>query len=112
MNYQDRVAVIRRVLAQPPKVHGAAASGVWSTAESAYEFMASRCAPGARTLETGLGVSTVLFAAWGTDHTCVVPYQLEVDAVRTYIAELGHSDEMVRFEVGFSDAVLPALSLS
>jgi hypothetical protein len=100
------------VLLDPPYVHGTAATGVWSTSESAYDLMAAHCGPGSRTLETGLGVSTVLFAGWGADHTCVVHDQGEVDAVRNHMGRLGISDERVQFRVGSSDRVLPTLELT
>jgi hypothetical protein len=108
----DRTSLIQRVLHDPPSVHGTAATGVWSTSESAYGLMAEHCGPGNRTLETGLGVSTVLFAAWGTEHTCVVPDQSEVDSVREYMRRLDISDERVQFRVGSSDEVLPTLDAS
>ncbi len=109
---EGRRALIHRVLLNPPCVHSTAATGVWSTSESAYELMAAHCAPGSRTLETGLGVSTVLFAGWGADHTCVVPNQGEVDGVREHMGRLGISDERVQFHVGSSDRVLPTLELT
>jgi hypothetical protein len=109
---EERRALIRRVLLDPPRVHSTAATGAWSTSESAYELMAAHCAPGSRTLETGLGVSTVLFAGWGTEHTCVVPDQAEVDRVRKYMSRLGISDQRVQFRVGSSDEALPTLNAS
>ncbi len=58
-----RQALIERVVLNPPPVHGTAAgeTGVWSTAHDCYDFLARHVEPGARTLETGCGISTALF---------------------------------------------------
>jgi hypothetical protein len=45
--------------------------GVWSADPDCYRFIAEHCHRGQRTLETGLGLSTVVFAALGTHHQCV-----------------------------------------
>jgi hypothetical protein len=109
---EERKALIQRVLQDPPPVHSTSATGVWSTSTSAYELMAEHCGPGSRTLETGLGVSTVLFAGWGTEHTCVVHRQQEVYHVRKHMDRLGIADGHVQFHVGSSDIVLPNLDLA
>jgi hypothetical protein len=106
-----RLSAVGRVLADPPQVHGRANSGVWSSSESVYELMARACQPGSRTLETGLGVSTALFASWGTEHICVVHSQQEVDAIRAYFDDRNLSNAHVRYCVGSSDQVLPSLEL-
>ena len=64
---------------------------------------------GGRTLETGCGISTVLFAMWAAEHVCVVPWPREADACREYLQQHGLPDH-VTFEVGWSDEVLPRLS--
>lgn len=101
---------IDTVLADPPQVHWGAPNGVWATDRSCYEFIAkSLPEQGARTLETGCGISTILFAMWAAEHVCVVPHAAEVDACRAYLEQRGHSAN-VAFELGWSDEVLPRLS--
>ena len=56
------------LLKDPPSVHLNVASGVWWTERSCYEFIKSVVGPTSRTLETGLGVSTTLFASIGNPH--------------------------------------------
>lgn len=109
MNAASRLEALESVLADPPSVHEFAPRGVWETESSAYRFMAEKCPPGSRTLETGLGISTLLFALWGTEHTCVVADQGEVDRLRAHAEPRGIDMGTVRFEVGRSDEVLPAL---
>ena len=64
--------VLRAVLDDPPEIHGPdAPKGVWRTSTDCYELLIEEVPPSARTLETGMGVSTVLFAALETEHTSV-----------------------------------------
>jgi hypothetical protein len=106
-----RQALIERVVVNPPPVHGTAAgeTGVWSTAHDCYDFLARHVEPGARTLETGCGISTALFALWGAEHTCVVYDQNEVDILISWAAQQGVDISRLTFEVGPSDDVLPRL---
>lgn len=108
-----RSTQVEAVLADPPPVHareGGPSTGVWATDADCYRFLSQHCDDKARTLETGLGVSTVLFARWSTDHTCVVHSQQEVDRCLDYCRSRGISTDRVSFEVGFSDEVLSALA--
>ena len=86
--------------------------GVWSTDPSCYRFLAERCAPGTRTLETGCGMSSVLFAALQTEHICCTAGQAEADRVVEHCRSRGISTEGVRFEVGSSHRTLPPLEAS
>jgi hypothetical protein len=105
-----RLKDIETVLADPPQVHYGAPDGVWRTDPSCYEFIAKALPEeGAVTLETGCGVSTVLFAMWSAAHVSVVPWPREAEACREYLQERDLPDGVV-FEVGWSDEVLPRLS--
>ena len=109
---EERLASVDEVLREPPQVHPSAPAGVWETAPGCYRFLARHCGPGAKTLETGLGSSTVLFAMWGAHHTCVVPSQGEVDACVEHCEAAGIDVSRVSFDVGPSDRVLPELDSS
>ncbi len=97
------------MLASPPAVHIGAEDGVWNAERSLYEFLAGHARPGVRSLETGLGVSTVLFGLWRTEHTCVVGDPGQVDRLVAYGQEHGIDLGGVDFAVGYSDQVLPQL---
>ena len=102
------------ILADPPVVHpmdrtATPAMGVWSTDESCYRFIAERCPPGTRTLETGSGLSTVLFAALGAQHVCCTAGQEEADRVRAHCEARAIPLGGLRFEVGSSHRTLPPL---
>ena len=109
-----RLAVLERVLADPPSVHPLgttldAPMGVWSTEPSCYRFMAEHCPDGTRTLESGSGLSTVLFAALGADHICCTAGQEEADRVLAHCASRNIPSDRLRFEVGSSHQSLPPI---
>lgn len=104
---EARLAVVAQVLDSPPGVHSTAPGGVWSTSRSCYDFMANHVRRGSRTLETGAGLSTVLFAAWGCDHLAVVPYSEEASAINAYCAENGIHTDSLNFDFRPSEVALP-----
>jgi hypothetical protein len=95
------------ILADPPPVHDGPASGVWSADRSLYDFLLSTVSSDSRTLETGLGVSTALFASIGSAHVCVVGDPRQVERLQAW----GRVDlSRVTFEAEPSDQVLPRLT--
>ena len=103
-----RLELITMVVASPPRIHRGG-KGVWSTEDSCYEFMAGQVRPGWRTLETGCGVSTVLFAGWGCHHLCVVPAPDQRDGIVKYCAENGMEQGTLAFDLRGSEWALPEL---
>ena len=67
--------------------------------------------PGMRTVETGCGLSTAVFAAGATAHTCVSPFADEYRRIASWCARRGIGTEAVRFVEGRSDVVLPSIDL-
>jgi hypothetical protein len=106
-----RRELVAEVVHDPPPVHGpvAGAQQVWSTELDCYDFLARHVEPGARTLETGCGISTALFTLWGAEHTCVVYRQQEAEILLEWASRRGADVSQLRFEIGPSDAVLPGL---
>jgi len=104
----ERLELVGTVLASPPQIHRQG-TGVWSTEQSCYEFMARHVQHGSRTLETGAGVSTVLFTGWGCDHLCVVPASDQRDGILAYCAERGIDPGSLSFDLRGSEWALPTL---
>jgi hypothetical protein len=103
-----RLELMATVVASPPNIHRGG-KGVWMTEESCYEFMARQVRPGWRTLETGCGVSTVLFAGWGCDHLCVVPVPEQRDGILEYCTEHEIEQGSLSFDLRGSEVALPEL---
>ncbi len=107
----ERLRWVDRLLASPPLVHPEAENGaVWSTEPTCYRFMAKHVHPGARTLETGAGLSTALFAAWGCEHLSVVPFEHEADVILRYCADHDIPTDTLRFDLRPSEVALPELA--
>jgi predicted O-methyltransferase YrrM len=62
------------------------------------------------TLETGAGISTILFALKQTFHTCVVPDAELVDRIKNYCHRNQISTAKISFQIGCSEAILPQLN--
>lgn len=99
------------LIASPPKLHIQQGEliGDWRLADEELLFIDRRLAPGMRTIETGAGVSTVLFAVRGTRHTCIVPDSGLVGRIKAWCDENGVSHEGVSFVVDRSESALPQL---
>jgi predicted O-methyltransferase YrrM len=82
------------------------------TEEDCYRFMAREIRDGFRTLETGAGVSTVLFAAWNCDHLAVVPDADEATAIENYCDGQGIPRCSLAFDIRPSEIALPTLARS
>jgi predicted O-methyltransferase YrrM len=109
MNHEERLSVISSVLQDRPQIHPKAEGGVWAADADCYRFMAKVLPENARTLETGAGLSTILFAAWNCVHTCVVPGQAQEIAIRKYCNETGIDHSNLSFDLRPSDQALPEM---
>jgi hypothetical protein len=67
--------------------------------------------PGAQTLETGLGLSTVLFALKGARHVSVSPWGSDIARVGEWCAANGIGIEDLTLLQGRSEDLLPTLDL-
>lgn len=102
------------LLAADPKLHDAPFGGADRTMTLPPEVLRHidrRVSGTARTLETGCGVSTVLFAIKGCDHVCVTPDEYAIARIRAFCDEQGISAARITFKVGQSEAILPATDL-
>jgi hypothetical protein len=100
--------VVERVLTDRPSFHLSGAAR-WDALPETLGAIARFAQPGDTTLEVGVGVSTVVFAASGTNHTAISCDPAEHDRVREYCQQVGIDDSRLDFVVGMSDDMLPAL---
>lgn len=103
---------LQGLLANPPGTHLSQATGEplpWQIAPRVLEIIDASVGPDSRTLETGAGVSTALFALKGCAHTCVVPWTSERDRLEAWGEQAGVSFDRVTFECEPSEQVLPRL---
>jgi predicted O-methyltransferase YrrM len=66
---------------------------------------------GWHTLETGCGLSTVVFANKGAIHTCISPFGSERERVAAWCDKHSISIDQVTFIVDYSEQVLPGLDV-
>jgi hypothetical protein len=96
------------ILSDPPLVHRGGTC-VWGLSEDVLRYIDDVIKPGAKTLETGAGISTILFAVRSSEHTCIVPSKQEVDMIRAYCLRKNISLDYVHFITDYSQNVLPTL---
>src|SRR5215831_18703462 len=92
------------LLNDPPKVH------VWEPGKPTssglprdfFAFIAEQLGPASRTLETGAGISTVVFALKRAQHTCVAPDGAEIDRLKAYCDLHAISMDCIDFQVTYS----------
>jgi Methyltransferase domain len=92
--------------ADPPALHegGTSCAGLhWP----ALEWIERTVQPGWATLETGAGLSTIVFASRGTDHEAVTPAEAETQRILDELRRRRIPTERIRFHIGSSDEVLP-----
>jgi len=74
------------------------------------EFISRTVEPGMVTLETGCGVSTVVFALRGCRHTVITPRAAEIERVYDYLRRHGIDTGDLTALIGSSQDLLPGLS--
>jgi hypothetical protein len=99
------------LLRTPPKFHGDddAETDGWRLDDAGLRFLDSAVRGDMRTIETGAGVSTILFALKRSQHTCIVPDARVVRRIRQYCQSTGLSLRKVNFVVERSEYALPTL---
>lgn len=105
---------VHTLIANPPKLHtdGGSLTSSWNLGREELLFLDENVKPGQHTLETGLGVSTIVFALKGSNHVCITPDQREVTNVCAFCSQHGISLESVKFINECSEYALPKMNSS
>ena len=108
MKTSRELDIVQRLLTDKPSFHdaGRPAGMLFPRPCEAIRRSAKH---GDATIEIGVGVSTVVFAASGATHIAISPDPAEHQRVRDYCQRIGVDDSRISFVVGLSDDVLPAL---
>ena len=96
------------LLAAPPKLHKYQGQLIsdWRIDDPTCRKLGGLLKPEMETLETGAGLSTIIFAASGCKHTCVMPDRGLADRIQDYCREAGIDASNIRFIVSKScDAI-------
>jgi hypothetical protein len=100
--------VVSALLRDEPSFH-VGGTRCWNALPESLAALRAYVTEGARTVETGCGASTVVFAAQGARHTTISPDAGEHQRVREYCRRIGVDDSNVTFIAASSDQVLPTL---
>jgi hypothetical protein len=108
MTMTDGLDIIQRLLTDRPSFH-LDGEARWDALPDTLGAISKSVKIGASTLETGVGVSTVVFAACGANHTAISPDPAEHARVRDYCERIGIDHSKITFIAGLSDDVLPRI---
>jgi len=102
---------LQDLLEDPPRLHrvGSEIAISYQLSDQALQFIDQHVNEASHTLETGAGISTVLFAMKASNHTCVVPAADLVARIRDYCKSSLIPDERIDFQIGMSEKILPSL---
>ncbi len=96
---------VHELLKNPPKVHEWTEGEITASGlpDKTFLYMNELLNPEMRTLETGMGISTALFAMNGTHHVCINPEETEKQRLSAYCDEHGLSLAKMNFVLKTSD---------
>lgn len=104
---------IEELIAQPQRLHWTEAGlQNWRIGPDVLRWLADHVQRDWRTLETGCGHTSIVFALRGARHTIVAPHGPEHDLVREWCAKRGFSTDNVTSVVRHSQNALPGLDCS
>jgi hypothetical protein len=113
MELNTPIMTINDLLGDDPHFHtdsvGRPAS--WNIDPGVLSYLEPLVAKEMRTLETGTGISTVLFALRGAHHISITPNNGEAVLIKRYCQKHSISLQQVEFIIGRSENVLPRLDL-
>jgi hypothetical protein len=107
------VTSLAELLADPPVVHrdGAGNRVTWQASDEVLRVIDGHVHDGSRTIETGEGLTTILFALKRAHHICVSPNEEAIGLIKAYCERKAIATDRLRFEVDCSENVLPRLKL-
>ena len=104
---------LQKLLENPPLIHKKASGEAisWQLSDEILHYIDQNVSEDSTTVETGAGISTILFAIKGSNHTCICPSQPQVDRIKAYCQQRQINIEKIEFKVDCSEDVLPSLKI-
>jgi hypothetical protein len=105
---------LEKLLNDNPKFHttGAGEAVSYGLAPEVLSYIAEKVTPESKTLETGSGLSTVLFASLSSQHICITPDQAEADRIVAYCKRNDIRLDKVKFVVERSETAVPKVEVN
>ncbi len=104
-----KYAVLEELVRNEPAFHhDGSQEQVWSARQETLRYLVEVTRPSDRTVETGAGASTVIFAAAGATHTAISPVPREHQTIERYCQTHGIPTDRLEFIVGYSEEILPS----
>lgn len=99
---------LETLISEQPHFHvdGAGKPANWAASPDVLRFIRACLKPSIRTLETGAGQSTVVFAMVRTHHVCITPKQDQAERIRSYCKGHGIDHNNITFIHESSDIAL------
>ncbi|WP_019507292.1 class I SAM-dependent methyltransferase [Pleurocapsa sp. PCC 7319] len=105
---------LQELLKNPPLIHEEAPGKLtsWQLSDEVLYFINNNINEDSITLETGTGISTILFAIKSSHHTCICPSEKQVDRIKSYCQRHQINTDKIDFKIDFSEKVLPSLNIN
>jgi hypothetical protein len=117
--HRGETEISRRFGTEESSLSGATVAALTSGKAECYgissdvaRFIADHIDVFSKTLETGSGLSTLVFAVRQSTHVCVTPSQIEVDGIRDYANRKGINFDRTSFVIDASDKYLPTTDIN
>lgn len=108
----SRDAILDRLLSESPSFHGTGELSQWSLPADVLRWLLRSVTSSHRTLETGCGYSTIVFALCGSEHVAISPLEEEHRRLVSWGASRGVDFSRVRLIAQRSEVALAGLGES
>jgi len=108
------MANLQELIKNPPLIHEESSGQLtsWQLSDEVLDFIDDNINKDSITLETGTGISTILFAIKSSHHTCINPSKKQVERIKEYCKKHNISTDKIDFKIDVSEKVLPSLDVS
>ena len=105
---------LQNLLENPPSIHeeGSGQLTSWQLSDEVLHYINENVNEDSITLETGTGISTILFAIKSSHHTCISPCRKQVDRIKKYCQKHQISTDKIDFKIDVSERILPSLNVN